>query len=98
MSGPSHSQEDAFASPPEAGGRLYFFDTDDGFSYVRDQQGLALKDADAARRHAQDALADIARGVASEGTGQWALTCQVRDEAGSTVLKAAIVLTIEMGP
>jgi hypothetical protein len=40
----------------------------------------------------------MARDASSKGTGQWALTCRVRDEAGKTVLRAAIVLTVEIWP
>ncbi len=98
MSAPSHSQEDVFAGPPETEGRRYYFDTSDGTSYVEDEEGVILKDDEAARVHAQAALADIARDVVPGDGPHRTMTCRVRDKVGKTVLKAALVLTVEMEP
>ena len=76
----------------------YLFDTDDGDTFIKGDQGLNLKDLEAARRHAQDALADLARDAVPGDTNQRTMTVRVRDQAGNTVLKAALVLMIERSP
>ncbi len=98
MSAPSHSQEDAFAGPPEPEGRRYYFDISDGTSYVEDEEGVILENDGAARVQAQAALADMARDVVPGDGPHRTMMCRVRDKAGKTVLKAALVLTVEMEP
>ena len=72
----------------------YFFDTDDGRTPVDDTRGYALKNLDAARRFAQDALADMARDAVPGDGDHRTMTVRVRDESGGTVMTASLVLTI----
>jgi hypothetical protein len=77
---------------------LYFFDTDDGRMPITDDEGLELEGVQAARLQAQSALADIARDVVPGDGFHRTMTARVRDETGRTVLRATLVLTIEMEP
>ena len=76
----------------------YFFDTNDGEAPVRDSRGYELKGIEAARRFAQDALTDMARDTVPNGGPEKTMTVEVRDEAGKAVLRASLVLTVEILP
>jgi hypothetical protein len=74
----------------------YFFDTYDGDRFIRDDEGLELRNIEAAKAEAQKALPDIARDVLPNGN-QISFVASVRDEAGATVLRAALSLVVEEG-
>ncbi len=96
MSDHPHSQEDAFGSPPAAKTYRLYFDTDDGTTYVADEEGLELEGVEAARIQAQNALADMARDVMPGDGLQRTMTVRVRDEAGKIVLEAELSLRVRV--
>jgi uncharacterized membrane protein len=75
----------------------YFFDTYDGNLFVPDNEGIELKDLDAAKAEAQKALPDLARDALPDGD-QKTFIVSVRDEAGQVVLRAALTLIVEIAP
>ncbi len=76
----------------------YFFDTDDGDTFHEDDEGLELDGMEEVRLQAQTGLADMARDVVPGDGPERTMTVRVRDEDGNTVLRAALVLTVEFGP
>jgi len=74
----------------------FFFDTYDDERYVPDQDGLDLKDIEAAKMEAQKALPDMAKDALPGGNHR-SFVVNVRDEAGQVVLRAALSLVIEEG-
>ncbi len=76
----------------------YFFDTDNGETFVKGSRPYNLKGLEAARRFAQDALADMTRDATPGGGDRRTMTVTVRDEAGAVVLRALLTLVIEVGP
>ena len=69
---------------------MYFFDTDDGISFSRDDLGVKLPDLETAKQQASLALAEIAV-EAIPGTSRRELSIGVRDERGRPVLRTNIV-------
>ncbi len=76
----------------------YFFDTDDGDTFHEDDEGQELDGIEEVRLQAQSGLADMARDVVPGDGPERTMTVRVRDKSGNTVLRAALVLTIEFGP
>jgi hypothetical protein len=76
----------------------YYFDTHDGGTYLPDDEGQDLDGMEAARLQAQTGLADIARDVVPGDGPERTMVVAVRDEAGKLVLRAALVLMVEIQP
>jgi hypothetical protein len=76
----------------------YFFDTDTGQHFIKDEEGLDLYSLTEARLQAQAALADIACDHVPGDGDQRTMACRVRDEGGKTVLLASLVLMIQENP
>jgi hypothetical protein len=73
----------------------YFFDTDDGESHARDQDGLELSDPWEARDMALAVLPDIARDVIPRGDRRRNIVSIVRDESGEVMYSARLSLSAE---
>ena len=58
----------------------YFFDTHDGARFTRDDEGIELKDLEAAKAEAKKALPDIVKDEMSDGDRR-AFVVIVKDEA-----------------
>jgi hypothetical protein len=69
----------------------FFFDTDDGHTYVRDEEGCEVEDRKASRRLALETLTDIAGERLP--TGEYRI-CKiaVRDAAGRMIYHAQVGL------
>jgi hypothetical protein len=76
----------------------YYFDTDDGERFIKDDEGLDLYGLKEVRLQAQAALADIARDHVPGDGNQRTMTCRVRDKSGTIVLLASLVLMIQKNP
>jgi hypothetical protein len=72
----------------------YYFDTDDGEHFIEGQEPFDLYGMKEARLQAQAALADIARDHVPSDADQRTMMCRVRDESGTIVLLASLVLMI----
>ncbi|MCJ2021759.1 hypothetical protein MKK84_30845 [Methylobacterium sp. E-065] len=70
----------------------YFIDTNDDDTFVEDEEGQDLPDAEAARDVAQAALPDMARDKMPDGDGR-TFCASVRDEAGTVLYKATLTLS-----
>jgi hypothetical protein len=73
----------------------YFFDTSDGDRFVRDEQGLQLKDLSEARRHAIAALPDMARDSLHD-VDRRDFVVGVRNGDGTYLLKAALSFAVQV--
>ena len=73
----------------------FFIDTFDGENLQPDETGHELPDLDAAKQ-AQKALPDMAKDALPDGNYQ-TFVVNVRDEAGQTVLRAALSLVVAEG-
>ena len=62
----------------------YFFDTDDGDRSQRDEEGLDLPDAQAARTAALEALPDMVRDTLPDGDRR-SFTATVRNQHGTVL-------------
>lgn len=71
---------------------LFFFDTDDGYTHVRDDHGCELPDMQASRRTALEALTEMAGDRLPTGEHRLC-TVDVRDAAGRSVYRARVELT-----
>ncbi len=69
----------------------YFIDTDDGDTSHRDVDGHELRDDEAARKAALNALPDMARDKLPDGDHR-TFKVMVRDERGTVVYAAAMTL------
>lgn len=69
----------------------YFFDIDDGTRKTRDEQGLELENAEAARRAAIAVLPDLAREELPDGN-QRVFICQARSTDGTVIFVATLSL------
>jgi hypothetical protein len=69
----------------------FFFDTQDGEIESRDEEGLELPDADAARRLALSSLPDMADDALPNGDHQ-KFSVVVRTEDGALVYRADLTL------
>jgi hypothetical protein len=76
----------------------YFFDTDDGDTFLEDDEGLDLGGIEEIRLQAQSGLADMARDVVPGDGPERTMVVAVRDAAGKIVLRAALVLMVEIQP
>jgi hypothetical protein len=76
----------------------YFFDTDDGETFLEDEDGIELDGVESARFQAQRGLVDMARDVVPGGGPRRTMTVRVRDETGRPVLRAALALIVEQEP
>jgi len=74
---------------------LYFFDTDDGKTLFRDDEGSELPDDQAARNEASLALAELAKDYIPRGAPQKNITMWVRNAQGQSVLKLALTFAIQ---
>ena len=74
----------------------FFFDTFDGENLQPDETGHELPDLDAAKQEAQTALPDMAKDALPDGNYR-TFVVNVRDEAGQTVLRAALSLVVAEG-
>lgn len=72
----------------------YFIDTNDDDTFVEDDEGQDLPDAEAARKEALTALPDMARDKMSDGDRR-TFCASVRDETGETIYKATLTLNGE---
>ena len=68
----------------------YFFDTHDGYSFHRDEEGLECDDFAKARVEAMRSLPEIARFAIPKNGENQAYTVLVRDENGSIVYTATL--------
>jgi hypothetical protein len=73
-----------------------FFDTHDGDTFLPDDKGQELDGIEAARLQAQGGLADMARDVVPVDSPERTMVVAVRDEAGKIVLRAALILMVEI--
>jgi hypothetical protein len=73
----------------------FFFDTDNGDTFSKDEEGLDLLGLEAARLQAQASLADMADAVLPSDGIETVVKVEVRDESVQTVVKGSIVLKIE---
>jgi hypothetical protein len=76
----------------------YYFDTDNGEHFIVGQEPFDLYGMKEVRLQAQAALADIARDHVPGNADQRTMTCRVRDESGTIVLLASLVLMIQKNP
>jgi hypothetical protein len=74
----------------------FFFDTFDGERLQPDETGQELSDIEAAKSKAQMVLPDIARDALPDGNHR-TFVVNVRDEAGQTVVRAALSLVVAEG-
>jgi hypothetical protein len=73
---------------------LFFFDTDDGHSLLRDEEGCELPDPKTSRRIALEALTEMA-GDPLPKTEHRRCTVDVRDADGRTIYRARVELSGE---
>ncbi len=76
----------------------YFFDTDDGDTFLEDDEGQDLDGIEQVRLQAQSGLADMARDVVPGDGPERTMVVTVRDQAGKIVLRATLVLMVEIHP
>lgn len=76
----------------------YYFDTDDGDTFLEDDEGQELNGIEEARLQSQTGLADIARDVVPGDGPKRTMTVRVRDDTGKTVLRAALSLIVKIEP
>ncbi|SDA33104.1 hypothetical protein SAMN02799622_05448 [Methylobacterium sp. UNC378MF] len=69
----------------------FFIDTDDGDTFVEDDEGLDLPDSEAAREIALRALPDIARDKMPDGDDR-TFRASVRDETAAVIYEATLTL------
>lgn len=72
----------------------YFFDVYDA-TFLRDERGVELDDADAARRQVWNTLPMMAAQRHADGNMACQLRMDVRDKAGKHLFHAALALVIE---
>jgi hypothetical protein len=68
----------------------YFFDSRDGETFIRDEDGVVCDDIDGARDQAAVALAELARDILP-GLERRELIIDVRDEDDQPVLKTCLI-------
>ena len=75
---------------------LYYFDMHDGKRLHQDDEGLELRDDEAARVEARKAIGEIAADdIPGEGSRK-GLTIQVRKADGTELLQLSIVFTLQL--
>ncbi|GJD95028.1 DUF6894 family protein [Methylobacterium iners] len=70
----------------------YFIDTSDGKFEARDEEGLDLPSIEAARREVVTVLRQMGS-HSLDGDVRSQITCSVRDEAGTVLFEAVLVLS-----
>ena len=74
----------------------YFIDTNDDDTFVEDEEGQDLPDAEAARRAALAALPDMARDKVQDGKDR-TFCASIRDGTGTVLFKATLTLSGKWG-
>ncbi len=74
----------------------YFFDTHDGDTFLPDDEGQNLDGIEEVRLQTQSGLADMARDLVPGDGPERTMVVAVRDEAGKIILRAALVLMVEI--
>ncbi|WCS28587.1 hypothetical protein LOK46_32295 (plasmid) [Methylobacterium sp. NMS14P] len=82
---PGHDRNDGDAVP------RYLIDTNDDDTFVEDDVGQDLPNAEEARKAAHRALTDMARDKMPDGDGR-TFCASVRNEAGTVIYKATLTL------
>jgi len=72
----------------------YYFDTNNGDSFVKDTEGIDLADHQAARKEAVVSLPGIASDCSTDGD-RGAIITHVRDEAGKLIFVSTLTVTEE---
>lgn len=72
----------------------YYFDTFDGETLLRDDEGFEFHDLDAARAEAAFAIGEMARDAMPDGMHR-EFRIDVRDEGGRPVLRVTFTLNVE---
>lgn len=72
----------------------FFFDTSDGSGWRRDEEGVDFPDLAAAREDMMRAIAELARDVLPDGNRR-DFVILMRDEAGRSILRATLALSVE---
>jgi hypothetical protein len=72
----------------------YFFDVHDG-TFARDEEGVELESAAAARKQVWTTLPAMASQREADGEMAFQLRMDVRDEAGKNLFHAALAFVIE---
>jgi hypothetical protein len=72
----------------------YFFDVHDG-AFARDEEGIVLSNADAARKQVWATLPAMASQREADGDMACQLRMDVRDESGKNLFHAALAFVIE---
>jgi hypothetical protein len=73
----------------------FFFDTYDGEVFAKDENGIVLVDAEAARLQSQASLAEMARQGVLRGPGRRPMFIRIHDDAGGVVLTAMLLLSYD---
>ncbi len=76
----------------------FYFDTYDGNTFLKDEDGQELDGIEAVRLQAQSGLADMAQDVVPGDGHDWTMTVCVRDHSGRAVLRATLVLMVAVEP
>jgi hypothetical protein len=74
----------------------YYFDTHDGDMPFPDVEGQDRNSMEEVRIQAQAGLADMARDVVPRDGPERTMVVAVRDEAGKIVLRAALILMVDI--
>jgi hypothetical protein len=74
---------------------LYFFDSNDGDDFIRDEEGVELDGIDAARDEATAALAGIAKDALPKTTRR-ELSIEVRDECDRLLIRASLWFEVQV--
>jgi hypothetical protein len=74
---------------------LYFFDTDDGSTLFRDEEGTELADDQAARDEGSRAITEIAREYIPGDAPQKNITMWVRSENGTALLQMSVTFAVQ---
>jgi hypothetical protein len=77
--------------------QLFYFDVRDGFELARDEEGILLPDVDAAIKEAKLSLAEIIRGVLSDGTYTGTICVEIRTASG-ILASVGLTYSVQMNP
>ena|SRR5215207_2810295 len=94
MTGPPHSQEDAFGTPPNVRKSRFFFDVREGSRITSDDEGLEFDGVDEAEREAAKAAAEIGRDRLPKGDAR-EVAIEVRNEQGQRVLTVTVSMHVD---
>ena len=73
---------------------IYFFDSRDGDTWVRDESGIEVAGLSEARDQATAGLADMAKDSSPNAIHR-DMAIEVRDEAGQVLIRASLRLDVE---